>query len=396
MLTNRAIILLVLILLSCTGAHAQTSTSGEQLLSVDLRVNPVVSDAQALSLATLGINTTGRGLELFEIIIINTSGRELSDLYLRIEVSASRFGKIAEVFSANQNSFVLRPGQVIIANNNNLDNGLSGIPAQTLTARLTTQGENLLRSLDGSPVLPDDIYTTTVYIMEGSADLSIGRILASTSDIVGARPIQNVVDFELLQPGGPVGSGDIVSVLNPTFRWDGPIDQDYRIIIVEDIGQSPLSLLQSARSTDPVLGAGATGSRLLEFEMVDALVSGTSWQYPVSGVRSLQPGKRYFWQIYARIRTATGFEERPSAIFEFSLPSAQGEVASSQVVEEAIPVVRSISPGFSAQLLALIEQGYQITSVEVDGVRYSGLAMIAILEDFANGVQTGTIKLVDP
>ncbi|MCC5926906.1 MAG: hypothetical protein JJU41_10140 [Bacteroidetes bacterium] len=395
MISHRLTILIILLVTSL-NVKSQTLEAGDNAVSVDFRISPVLTNAQSLSLATLGINTSGQGIELFEIIIQNVSGRELSSLYLRIEVSSSRFGRIAEIYSRTGSPFSMLPAQVIIATNNNLDRGLSGIPSGSLNARLTSDGERFLSSFDGSPTIPDDIYTFTVSVLADDAQQGVGRLLATATDIIGATPIQNTVDFELLQPGGPFGTGDIITTLNPSFRWEGPINQTYRLIIVEDAGQSPNSLIQSARSTDPVSGPGATGSRLLEFEMVDVLVRGNSWQFPVGGVRSLEHGKRYFWQIFARIDTATGFEERPSSIFEFSIPASGEPVTQIVQSRDVAPLVTGISINIGSQLLNLIEQGYEITSIELNGIRYSGQAMIAVLEDFANGVQTGEIKLVAP
>jgi len=389
-----------LLLVACLGlfcsTHAQTLASDDAPVRIELRVNPLLTEAQALSLATLGINTSGRGQELFEIIIQNTSGTLQTDLYLRIEVYASRFGKIAEVYSARRQPITLQPAQVIIANNNNLEVGVPGIPPQSLVAALTTEGENFVNSLEGSSAIPDDIYTTKVFVFRGSPFPGEGQLLASAEEVVGARPIQNSVDFELLQPGGPVGGGDLSVSVTPAFRWDGPIDQRYRLIVVEDFGQSPLSLLQGAQSTEAVLGSGAAGSRLLEFEMVDALIQGTSWQYPVSGVRPLQPGSRYFWQIFALIQTATGVQERPSSIFEFTVPDGGNPGEFQTANQESTPVVLSISPELGAELVALIERGYEITSVEVDGIRYSGASVLTVLEEFANGIRSGEITIVTP
>lgn len=390
------LILLTYFVMVSSSVSAQNIEAGGASVSLDFRVNPIVTQAQSLSLATLGINTSGRGAELFEIIIQNTSGTAQNNLYLRIEVSTSRFGKIAEIFSNSGMPFSLMPAQVIVATNNTLSRGLSGIPEGSLNARLTSNGERFLSSFEGSTSLPDEVYTLSVKVLEGDHEPGRGRIIAYVADVVGAVPIQNVVDFELLLPGGPVGSRDQVTSLNPTFRWDGPINQTYRLILVEDIGQSPLSLIQGALSTEPVQGPGATGSRLLEYEIADVLIRGTSWQFPVGGIRALQPGRRYFWQIFARVSTPTGFEERPSSIFEFTIPAASESRAPVVQSTQVTPVISGISFNLGAQLLSLIDQGYEITSIELDGIRYTGPAMMAILEDFANGVQTGTIQLVSP
>lgn len=377
-----------------TTVHAQVA---ENKINAEIRLSPVVSDAQSINLASLGIDSRGGGTQLFEIVMENATNTELRNLYFRIDVNSSRYGVIAEIYTPQANPFRMQPRQVIVANNNNLvGSGLPGISGSILRARLTSSGQEFFNRLGGSMRLPDAVYTTTVTILEGGNTVSTGRILAKVTDNIGTNPIENVVDFELLQPGGPTGSGEITGSRNPVFRWDGPQNQRYRIVVVEDMGQSPFGLIQGAVSTDPTIGPGSTGSTLLDFEMVDAFVQGTSFQYPTSGVTALKEGRRYFWQVFAQIRNPSGVESRPSSIFEFTIPSVSATAEMTASSQESTPIVTQLSPQIAIRLQQLLESGYEIRSIQVDGVTYSGVAMLNKLEEFAAELQEGNIKLVNP
>ncbi|MCH8496494.1 MAG: hypothetical protein LAT57_12805, partial [Balneolales bacterium] len=372
-----------------TTAQAQVA---DNAINAEFRLSPMMSEAQAINLASLGIDSRGGGVQLFEIIIENVTDTELQNLYFRIDVTSSRHGVIAEIYTPQANSFSMQPRQVIVANNNNLvGSGLPGIPGSVLRARLTNSGQDFFNKLGGSTTLPDAVYSTTVTMLEGGNTISTGRVLASVSDNIGTRPIENVVDYALLQPGGPVGSGDVIGSRNPVFRWDGPQDQQYRIVIVEDRGQSPFGLIQGAVSTDPTIGPGSTGSTLLDFEMVDALVQGTSFQYPTSGVTALKEGQRYFWQVFAQIRNPSGIESRPTSIFEFTIPSASATAEMTASAQDSAPIITQMSPQIAIKLQQLIESGYEIRSIQIDGITYTGVAMLNKLEEFAADLQQGNI-----
>jgi hypothetical protein len=377
------------------GSLNQTINDGS--VSVQIGLNPLLTEAQTISLATLGINTTtGRGTRLFEIIIENNTDETITDLFLRMEVSSSRYGVIAIVKTNELWPFFLLPGQVAIATNNNLGPGVPGLTGTSFVGELTDRGEDLLSDLAGSFVLPDDIYSFNVRIFQGGNSPDNGRLLASASDRLGDRPIENVVDFMLLQPGNTIGSGEPASGQFPVFRWEGP-RQAYRIVVVEERErQTPESLLQGAFSTESTLGPGASGSRLLDYEMLDALVTGTSFSYPISGARQLQEGRRYFWQVFALIPSTSGVQQRPSGIFEFTVPSTgQTAQAVTPTAEESSNLFAGLSQEIIDRLASLIDRGFQLESLEIDGITYTGPQLLVILQQFSNELQEGKIKLVN-
>lgn len=386
-----------LLFLAVTTVSAQRGGTTPEV-SVTLRLDPSLVNAQSFSFSNLGINTNGSGNRIFEFIIENASQVVQTDLHFDLVVNSSRHGVIAEAYTEQHNTFSLNPGQVIFGNNNSLQSGLSTVGVNFLSGGLTPAGENLLNQLEGSTRLPDAVYSITISLYRGQNRLNGGRLLVSSTGSIGARPIQNVVDFFLIQPGGPLGSGDQTTSRLPIFRWDGPIDFDYRLLVVRDNGQRAQSLLEGARSTAPTMGRNATGTNLMEYEMIDAIVTGNTFQYPSAGVPQLQEGNRYFWQLIALIPAANGVEERPSSIMEFRIPSLANQASnaySPEVVEEAKQILEQLSPELAGTLNQLLAEGFEMDSFMVDGVRYSGNSIVVFMEQFLRRVQNGEIILAN-
>lgn len=400
--TNRVFsVRMLFCMLLLAGTLLSTSTSIGSALSdspirAEMRISSVLTEAQTISFATLGINTSGRGTRLFEILVENISDEPVDFLFIRLEVSSSRYGVLALMYTSPVNGFYLKPRQFISGTNNNLAGGFPGLENSSFHAELTTAGENFITDLDGSTVLPDAIYTSKLTVLRYAKSVEEGgQIIAESSESIGGRPIENVVDFFLLQPGASIGSNEAASSRNPVFRWEGPPTVTYRLLVVEDNGQNPQSLIQGARSTDATLGLGATGSRLLDFERLDAFVSGTSYVYPSSGVIPLRENTRYFWQIFARIQRGNTIEERPSEIYEFLIPAAGANVQMARVTEDVTPVIQQLSPAVAARLQELILAGFAFQSVVVDGVTYEGPAILAMLQQFLARVESGEVILVN-
>jgi hypothetical protein len=391
----------LLLIVQTEVSHSNPSSLNQTIndgsVSVQIVLNPLLSEAQTISLSTLGISaTTGMGTRLFEIIIANNSDETITDLFLLMEVSSSRYGAIVIVNTDELLPFMLLPGQVAIATNNNLGLGIPGLTGTSFVSELTERGEDLLADLVGGLFMPDDIYSFNVRIFQGGNSPDNGRLLASASDRVGGLPIENVVDFMLLQPGNTIGSGEPASGQFPIFHWEGP-RQAYRIVVVEEREQqTPESLLQGAFSSESTLGPGASGSRLLDYEMLDALVTGTSFSYPISGARQLQEGRRYFWQVFALISSISGVQQRPSGIFEFTVPATgQSALAVTPTAEETSNLLAGLSQEIIDRLASLIDRGFQMESLEIDGITYTGPQLLVILQQFSNELQEGKIKLVN-
>jgi hypothetical protein len=362
---------------------------------VDIRLMDAVTKAQLISLSTLGIDARGRGQRVMELVLQNRLNQTVSNLFFHVTVSSSNVGLIAEVDSKPDTPFSLRPNQLMITDNNRLYDGLPEIPELVgFVGDLTPQGDTFIESLDGATRLPDAVYTVVVSIYQGNNRPNGGRLLSTVTQSVGSQPITNTIDFNLLTPGGPLGSNELVASSQPSFRWDGPSNTEYRLILVQDLGrgQSPEALIQAAISTEPTSGQASVGT-LLEHEILDVVLTSNNYFYPAAGVKRLQPGARFYWQVIARIRTSRGTDNRPSGIYEFRLSNPQA-AQNAEIQAVTVPLAASISPEVAAAIQNLIQNGFKMDKLVIDGRELSGSALEAFLEDFVEKIKRGEIIIV--
>lgn len=354
-----------------------------------------VTKAQVISLSTLGVDVRGRGQRVMELVLQNRTSLHVRGLYLYIRVSSSSVGVIAEADSKQENPFSLRPNQLMVADNNRLYDGFPDIPEQVhFQGDLTSDGKKFIESLEGATRLPDAVYTVNISLYQGNNRLNGGTLLSSVTQSIGSQPITNVIDFNLLTPGGPIGTGETITSPQPSFRWDGPANTMYRLIVVQDPGrgQSPEALLQAAVSTEPVSGQSSVGT-LLEYEMIDVVITSNNYFYPSSGVKRLQSGAKYYWQVIAQIRTSRGTDNRPSGIYEFTLTNPQAS-QNAEIQSITIPLASSISPEVAAAIQQLIQNGYKLDKLNVDGRELTGIPLQTFLEEFVEKIKRGEIIIV--
>ncbi|MDX1639890.1 MAG: hypothetical protein R3281_18160 [Balneolaceae bacterium] len=357
-------------------------------------LQPELSRAQVLGLSNLGVDRSGQGTPLFNLVLRNNSLEELRDLYFSIEVRSSKVGVIARIDQRSDRPFHLSGGQVVVASNNQIQNGLPGVEESIrFNGGLTETGETFVNDLDGSTNLPADIYTVTLQLYQGNNGPGGGELLASVEQDFGENisPDTNV-DLYLLQPGGEPGSGEMAPSTLPVFRWDGPTNSTYRLIVVEDNGQSPETLIQSALGSDPILDQSRSVSgSLLEFEMVDARLNELTFSMPPSSVQSLEDGTTYFWQVFTMRSGVNAAEQTPSEIWEFTTPGAESGATANVSTEVDNSLTRILG---SDQLQQLVEDGYNFNSIVIDGQTYSGAAAIKKLQELSNRIQNGEITIV--
>ena len=380
------------LLLLSSPALAQQSPGD---VVVDIRLLEAVTQAQVISLSTLGVDVRGRGQKVMELVLQNRLNETVKDLYFYITVSSSNVGLIADVDSKPDTPFSLRPNQLMITDNNRLHDGLPEIPEYVhFEGGLTPAGEDFIESLEGATRLPDAVYTVTVSIYQGGNRLTGGRIISTVTRSIGSQPITNSIDFNLLTPGGPLGSNELIASSQPSFRWDGPSNTEYRLILVQDPGrgQSAEALIQAAASTEPTSGQASVGT-LLEYEMVDVVLTSNNYFYPAAGVKRLPPGAKFYWQVIARIRTSRGTDNRPSGIYEFTLSNPQA-AQNAEIQTVTTPLASSISPEVATAIQNLIQSGFAMDKMIVDGREVSGAALQAFLEDFIEKIKRGEIIIV--
>ena len=368
---------------------------------IDLTVEPsaLIQDAQVLSFTELGVSTDGSGPVLVAVTIENQSDQLVEDLFLEIIVSSAQKGTLLEYTQEANRPFSLRPYQSVYITNNDVANErFPGIDETvSFSGGLTPQGDDLIGELSGSTILPQDTYSLEVTIFTVS-DAHGREILASDVAEIGlTRDARSgtIEESEIIlrAPGDIIGNQTEITNPYPQFSWEGSGNVTYRLIVVEDNEQdSPETLLQSATSSEPL----ADGGSLLEFENLDTYVQGNDYQFPTSGVQSLERGKTYFWQVRSSIRSSSSQNVVLSEAWSFTLidPAGQANTPSGQnaaLSQETRRVLIELLGQESFRRLQ--EQGFRLEAVEYDGQQFSGASASLKLEELLQKIQDEEIIL---
>jgi len=381
---------LLLILFTFEFVPNKSAVAQSQDITLQLDVSDILRNSQFIGLTNLGIDSEGRGPVLISGFIQNQSNSVAENLFLEVNVYASKIGKIVEVITRKEYPFSLAAGQTVYITNNTLSQ--DGVPGIKETVKfeggLTTEGDNFIENLDGSTTLPADIYSIEINIRQTQTDGQDKIIASVQEEIGGSVPISESVDFYLRTPGDITDANVEITNPFPQFSWEGDQGIEYRLIVVKSSdSDSPESLLQSARSSSPPTDGGS----LLQYENLDVTVTGESFQYPSSGAQPLEPGQTYFWQLSTSIKSGISTEERTSEIWSFKLSEPETSEAPIIITEETKNILtRLIGNG---RLSALISSGYTVQSFEMDGVTYSGNQAAIILDQLMRKIENGDIVL---
>lgn len=350
--------------------YAQTAN-----IELDVQLRSSITQAQQLTRSSLGIELeTGRSSQpLADLIIRNLEPTPVRDLRFRVRISTQKFGVVTELLQKDP-PFELQPSQIIVATNNDLQDGLPGISTRFAFDQTVDNVESYIETLGGVPdALPsDDIFSLYIAIIDASGQIVAEqtRSFGGGGSSGGSTGGSSTVDVFLLQPGEPTPSSATIATGQPVFRWNSSAQNiEYRLIVVEQRrGEDPLSLMQGASSTSPALikGQQAAG-QLNEFEMVDAIVDGTSFSWPANGVQKLEPGNTYYWQVFARLGTASAIEEIPSVIWDFTYIDLS-KAANQEYVKELNEKLAPIMARFNIDFEALKAGGFVLESINNDGV----------------------------
>lgn len=350
-------------------------------------------NSEVLNLLDLAVNATSTSSNpLFWLEIVNTTNEEVNGLKISVQISSTQKGDLVNLVQDDP-GFSLKPGQRVFAGSNQLKNGLPGVEepikiSGEVNDFLTDNGQNLFNKSGG--ILPNDLYTIKFAIIKDGNEIPESISFA----YLGVKPQQSAVDFFLIQPGGKVGSNATIATTNPNFRWDGPRNAQYRLIVVKknpNSEETSESLIQAAISTEPtIVNGSARSATLLDFEIVDAIITGNDFTLPPQGVQKLEEGFLYYWQIFYIAQTKNGEELRPSTIWEFTIPRP-GETQASQDIDEEIfnHLAVIISPDLANELR---DNGFKLLSVEYDNKSISGLALLQVIEELRQKFESGKYK----
>lgn len=387
-------LLTLLLLILWAFVPVKMVQSQDSPLLLEFELSPVLENAQLLSLTGLGIDAQGAGPVLLTGRLINQSSERVENLYLEFRVEASRVGLLAEFIQRQAFPFSLDPNQIVNTTNNDIQNEeIPGIEEKLdFDGGLTLAGEEFIENLSGT-TLPSDIYTFSIVIYQVT-NATGRRTMAAETVVLGVGNRQSVDDpvvFDeesifLRAPGDVLGTEVSITNLFPQFSWEGDAANEFRLVVVRSNGQdTPESLLQNAYSSEPV----DEGGQLLQFENLDVLVDGNTFQYPPSGAQALQYGQTYFWQLSTEIQTAIGTEIIISDIWGFRLVSPSENTGAPEIDGDQLQALIALIG--QEQFNTLTENGYAVASIEIEGVTYEGPAAINKLEELFEKITNGDI-----
>ncbi|MGF1670302.1 MAG: hypothetical protein ACFCU6_07630 [Balneolaceae bacterium] len=382
-------------ILTVLTAEAQNSSD----IELDLQAEPAFDNAQIIDVVSLAFDESGKGSRLFFLTLQNLSDSQSPALFIEYTVQSSRFGLIVEVTQNNNSPFNLEAGQIIVASNNDIaQSRLPGIPGTVrFNGNLTSSGQDFVNSLGASSRLPIDVYTITMQVFSGANQQNGGTFEVSRSITIGEKLVDDDQSIFLIAPGDVPGSDMTISNPFPEFRWEGRPDQTYRLVVVREIeGEGPETLIESALSTDAAQQGGT--ANLLQFEHIDVLLNGTSFQFPTTGAQPLRNGEKYYWQVFSTLSTTRGEELRSSEIWSFKLASSDANRGPDGFdvieVDGDIFTLLSVILG-EEKALELRDNGFRLDALELDEIEFSGSSAREQLELLLEKLRDGKLKFTN-
>lgn len=386
---KHTLILLFLIIVSIKSVSAQQSE-----FEIEIRAEPLFNNAQVAELTTLTTSEGSATSRLITVTVTNLTDEAANDLFLDIDVSSSRDGVLMQSFQRNNTPFSLNPGEVAFISNLDIARGqLPNILAPVIfDASLTESGRNFLNRLKGINTLPPDDYTITVRIYRRNNSRNGGIFLAEDETTTGQNLIDSDFSISQIVPGDFTGSNVSITNPYPEFRWEGLPQQDYRLILIEDVpGESPQALIESVLSTASSQNGGATNQ--FDFEYLNVQVDGTSFQYPSIGSKPLRSGKTYHWQVFSNLLTTSGVSQRSSDIWSFKLREGtqpENEVSIDAELQELLVALIG-----SARTQQILTNNFVLFEIEIDNQLFIGESARDELLILLNKVQENRVKLIE-
>lgn len=253
-------------------------------------------------------------LEVFFLEDLNITGGTTSEIVFRVTVDNPDppYNNCHYFFAMRDIDSYIASGQ---SNQFTLDTGVETFNNLDLTGGQTLYSLDDYTISDEATEIEDKLMQTG-YFPTGTYFFRLelwqdNQILASDEVSI---TITNPFDIYLITPSGSPASPALVTATTPLFAWTSSASQ-FRIRICELTMEAmdPESVMEGRPhyETDP--GAPLTTP---------------SFIYPGAGVRPLESGHTYYWQVLSLVQTSSGLDEYPSPIgaftvFGFQTPEAQ-------------------------------------------------------------------------
>lgn len=357
--------------------------------NVDFRIDlmPTLENAQELGLATLGLDSEGKGPVLGSVSLQNLEDSLISNLYLEFSIEAAKKGVIIAFKQKIINPFTLDPRQLVYVTNNNItDDAIPGVEETVSFEEVENNVDEFFEDLDDVSTLPTDVYTVNAVLFRNTNLCGRQELASAMAEIGGEAFVSEEQDIFLRTPGDVIDGNVEITNPFPQFSWEGEAGIEYRLIVVNDNGQdSPETLIQGALSTAPFTAGGA----LLEFENLDVTLTGNTFQYPSSGALPLEEGQTYYWQVIATLQTGNSTEDRSSEVWSFVLAKAESGEPAVVINDE----IRETLVSFLGEDIynQLKEAGFSLQNIEIDGVIMSGPQATIKLAEILQKIEDGDI-----
>ena len=227
-----------------------------------------------------------------------------------------------EIFFAETDFFEIN-NQIIISNRE-LD--------ENTTTIKDIDGEDVTFDVIETRVLEGDLLDELVTAVTQSGKLPAGKYIlffkvsSNSATVVNdfedkIIEITNPTTLDLVGPGGFLADEIEIFTLFPIFQWESQ-GCEYSIRVSE-YDPAVHSSVEEALNDVSNLPFPDDGSYYAGDD--DEGLKSTTLQYPLSGAKSLEYGKKYVWSVKKTCVTTAGEEERNSDIFAFKIANITGE-----------------------------------------------------------------------
>ncbi|MFH1852863.1 MAG: hypothetical protein ABIA75_11015 [Candidatus Neomarinimicrobiota bacterium] len=207
----------------------------------------------------------------------------------------------------------------------------NAIPIQVTTTLDATKFDALISSVLTSGKIVDGEYRFNIKIRSGNP----GGSLSSIYEISKSITVRTPTSIQLQSPGGALAdtAQNLVYTTYPLFMWNSGICSgcEFFIRIAEfnpEIHSSPNEAIEDE-----------TMVPLSQSQPWAAIGAGTSYQYPPTGARPLQPDRIYVWQVRKTFQTTSGTNEILSSIYCFKIGDAGAPAEISNLPD---PIVQAL------------------------------------------------------
>jgi len=283
---NRINLIIILLFFVLIPISLFSKTFSDTTITVELEL--FIPSNGVLFLNDLDLTNISNAPVLFSITITNND-TDLKKIQLELGVRRNE----QDIIKGMTYPFTIQPGVTYLTNRDlgmNPDFSYTDINLGELEEIVYATGK-----------LPEGQYEFFVRILLNklSIDEDIETLTISNPPTV----------LDLLSPGQPAENINLMEIYTtlPFFLWHSNASK-YRITICEKLptNSSPADVMNN------------------EPRMQATIESLTFFPYPSSGVRALQPGKTYYWQIVAITESSDGPVELESEIWGFKISNLTG------------------------------------------------------------------------